>query len=158
MCDIGFLSTARAKNLRARPAKSSGLISTCNPVHLDPAPSGLHESEECAHQRPSKAALVAKSQAILKAQLSTGPALRAGRVHSLYVYHSRRSGRPETCCSFQDETAPVRKPGASDASACGALNREIQPRYLAAAASQSAKSVVGLEIIRRILQLGDSAS
>jgi hypothetical protein len=70
--------------LRARPAKSSGLISTCNPVHLDPAPSGLHESEECAHQRPSKAALVAKSQAILKAQLFTGPALRpeAGLRHS----------------------------------------------------------------------------
>ena len=60
-----------ANVLRARPAKSSGLISTCNPVHLDPAPSGLHESEECAHQRPSKAALVAKSQAILQAQLFT---------------------------------------------------------------------------------------
>jgi hypothetical protein len=67
----------RRRIVRARPAKSYDLRSTCNPAHLDLAHSGLHESEGCAHQRSSKAASATKSQAILHDQSFAGPALSA---------------------------------------------------------------------------------
>src|SRR4051812_23339393 len=78
---VGLVEARRTKtrmngSLRARPAYSWGLSSACDPAHLSPAHGELNQKEVRAHQRPSKAAPIAKSQTPDRAQSFARRALR----------------------------------------------------------------------------------